>query len=69
MYIYSNNSNKERIQKGEIKVLYGGRTILRSIEQIQGNTGTNFKIEYSKKHLYTEHLFSAYYILVSKIAY
>lgn len=33
-----------------------------------GNTGTDFKIEYSKKHLYTEHLSSAYYILVSKIA-
>lgn len=32
-------------------------------------TGNNFKIEYSKKNLYTRHLFSAYDILLSKIAY
>ena len=72
MYVLKKKTTvrKKRIQNGELKVYVAGgqRDILYSIEQIQGNTGTDFKIEYSKKHLYTEHLSSAYYILVSKIA-
>lgn len=39
-----------------------GEDILCSIEQIQRNTGNNFKIEYSKKHLYTEHSVSASFL-------
>lgn len=70
MYIFKKKTvRKKRVQNGELKFYVEGvwRDILYSIEQIQGNTGTDFKIEYSKKHLYTEHLSSAYYILVSKI--
>lgn len=75
MYVLKkNNSKEEESTKWGTKGLCGRgaragqRDILYSIEQIQGNTGTGFKIEYSKKHLYTEHLSSAYYVLVSKIA-
>lgn len=59
--INSKNNSKEKIGNREIKCSVG-RDILCSIEQIQRNIGNNFKIEYSKKHLYTEHLFSASFL-------
>lgn len=59
--INSRNNNKEKIGNGEIKWCMG-RDVLCSIEQIQGNTGNNFKIEYSKQHLFSEHLVSASFL-------
>lgn len=59
---------KKTVRDQEIDKVYMGTDILYFIEQIQGYIGSNLKIEYSKKHLYTEHLFSAHYILVSEIA-
>lgn len=61
------NKNHTRVRKQRSKV-YMGRDILCSVDQIQGDIGRNLKIDQWKRHLCTEHLFSAQYILVSEIA-
>lgn len=73
MYILkkNNNSKEEDGTKWGTKVLWwgGGRGIFYiPLNKYRETLELIFKIEYSKKHLYTEHLSSAYYILVSKIA-
>ena len=61
---------KKTVQNGELKFYGGGgRGIFYiPLNKYRETLELIFKIEYSKKHLYTEHLSSAYYILVSKIA-
>lgn len=72
MYILKTTTTvrKKTVQNGELKVYGGGgRGIFYiPLNKYRETLELIFKIEYSKKHLCIEHLSSAYYILVSKIA-